>query len=376
MIEKEVSKMQWKAQIQNLKAYQPGKTMDDVKDLYKLDKVVKLASNENPFGCSSAVQTFLQNSALSHAIYPDGYAKTLRMKVAEQLSVEPEQLLFGNGSDEVIEMISRALLDGNKSTVMASPTFPQYKHNAVVEGAEVREVPLDSKGRHQLNQMLDVIDDSTSVVWLCSPNNPTGEYIRNEELLSFLDSVPPHVLVVLDEAYYEYAVAEDYYDSIELLSKYPQLLITRTFSKAYGLAGFRVGYGVASKEIISKLEPIREPFNNNTLGQGAAAAAIEDQAFIEECRKHNREGIQQYYQFCYKNGLKFIPSQANFILIDFEVNGDEVFEYLMSKGFIVRSGQALGYPTSVRITVGSKEQNEELIEKMEEFLKLQTHSKS
>ncbi len=261
--------MQWKAQIQNLKAYQPGKTMDDVKDLYKLDKVVKLASNENPFGCSSAVQTFLQNSALSHAIYPDGYAKTLRMKVAEQLSVEPEQLLFGNGSDEVIEMISRALLDGNKSTVMASPTFPQYKHNAVVEGAEVREVPLDSKGRHQLNQMLDVIDDSTSVVWLCSPNNPTGEYIRNEELLSFLDSVPPHVLVVLDEAYYEYAVAEDYYDSIELLSKYPQLLITRTFSKAYGLAGFRVGYGVASKEIISKLEPIREPFNNNTLGQGA-----------------------------------------------------------------------------------------------------------
>ncbi len=367
--------MQWKTQIQNLKAYQPGKTMDDVKDLYKLDKVVKLASNENPFGCSSAVQTFLQNSALSHAIYPDGYAKNLRMKVAEQLSVEPEQLLFGNGSDEIIEMISRALLDGNKSTVMATPTFPQYKHNAVVEGAEVREVPLDSDGRHQLNQMLDVIDDSTSVVWLCSPNNPTGEYIRNEGLLSFLDSVPPHVLVVLDEAYYEYAVAEDYYDSIELLSKYSQLLITRTFSKAYGLAGFRVGYGVASKEIISKLEPIREPFNNNTLGQGAAAAAIEDQAFIDQCRKQNREGIQQYYQFCYKNGLKFIPSQANFILIDFEVNGDDVFEYLMSKGFIVRSGQALGFPTSVRITVGSKEQNEEVIEKMEEFLKLQTHSK-
>ncbi|WP_044336334.1 histidinol-phosphate transaminase [Rossellomorea aquimaris] len=363
--------MKWKSQIQNLKAYQPGKTMDDVKELFNLEKVVKLASNENPFGCSKKVETFLRTNAFSHAIYPDGYAKELRMKVAEQLSVGPGQLLFGNGSDEVIEIISRALLDGDKSTVMAKPTFPQYKHNAIVEGAEVREVPLDPAGRHQLTQMLAEVDETTSVVWLCSPNNPTGEYIRSEELISFLDAVPAHVLVVLDEAYYEYVVAEDYYDSLELLKSYPQLLITRTFSKAYGLAGFRVGFGIANEDVIRKLEPIREPFNNNSLGQGAAAAAVEDQEFIRECRESNRKGLEQYYQFCREHGLNFFPSQANFVLIDFGVSGDDVFQYLMSKGYIVRSGEALGYPNSVRVTVGSHDQNEEVIEKMKEFLVLQ-----
>ncbi|MGM0854447.1 MAG: histidinol-phosphate transaminase [Bacillota bacterium] len=363
--------MKWKSQIQNLKAYQPGKTMDDVKELFNLEKVVKLASNENPFGCSKNVENFLKTNAVSHAIYPDGYAKELRMKVAQQLSVDPGQLLFGNGSDEVIEIISRALLDGDKSTVMATPTFPQYKHNAIVEGAEIREVPLDSAGRHQLTKMLAEIDETTSVVWLCSPNNPTGEYIRSEELISFLDAVPAHVLVVLDEAYYEYVVAGDYYDSLEILKSYPQLLITRTFSKAYGLAGFRVGFGIASEEVIGKLEPIREPFNNNAIGQGAASAAVEDQTFIRECREHNRKGLEQYYQFCEEHGLHYIPSQANFVLIDFGVSGDDVFQYLMSKGFIVRSGEALGYPHSVRVTVGSHEQNEEVIEKMKEFLDLQ-----
>jgi histidinol-phosphate aminotransferase len=155
-----------------------------------------------------------------------------------------------------------------------------------------------------------------------------------------------------------------------LLKSYPQLVVTRTFSKAYGLAGFRVGYGVGSIDVISKLEPIREPFNNNSLGQGAASAAIDDQAFIDECREQNRKGLQQFYEFCESSGLKYMKSQANFILIDFGISGDEVFQYLMSKGYIVRSGQALGYHESVRITVGSPEQNEELISLMKEFLAL------
>ncbi|MCA1054635.1 histidinol-phosphate transaminase [Rossellomorea aquimaris] len=360
--------MQWKSQLHSLKAYQPGKTMEDVKEQFNLDKVVKLASNENPFGCSPSVGEYISSALTAHAIYPDGYAKQLRMKVADLLSVEPQQLLFGNGSDEVIQMISRALLTPGKSTVMATPTFPQYKHNAVVEGAEVREIPLDEAGKHQLGKMLAAIDETTAVVWLCSPNNPTGEYIRNHELLEFMDHVPSHVLVVLDEAYYEYVTAEDYYDSIKLLDKYPQLLVTRTFSKAYGLAGFRVGYGVGHPDVIGKLEPIREPFNNNSLGQGAAAAAVDDQEFISHCREQNRKGLQQFYDFCEQHGLNYMKSQANFILIDFGVSGDEVFHYLMSKGYIVRSGQALGYPEAVRVTVGSPEQNEELISLMKEFL--------
>ncbi len=361
--------MNWKSQLQSLKAYQPGKTTDEVKELYGLSKIVKLASNENPFGCSPYVSEFLMNSTnISHAIYPDGYAKVLRDAIAEHLNVSPTELVLGNGSDEVILIIARALLAPGKNTVMATPTFPQYKHNAIIEGAEVREVPLDENGRHQLSKMLDVIDDSTSIVWLCSPNNPSGEYIRNDELVAFLNAVPEHVLVVLDEAYYEYVVAEDYYDSLSLLKQYPQLLVTRTFSKAYGLAGFRVGYGVASENVIKMLEPVREPFNNNTLGQGAAAAALKDQQFIASCREENRKGLEQFYQFCEEDGLKYYPSQGNFILIDFGVDGNQVFEYLMSKGYIVRSGQALGFPTSVRVTVGSKDQNEGIIQEMKSFI--------
>jgi histidinol-phosphate aminotransferase len=360
--------MQWKSQLHNLKAYQPGKTMEDVKEQFNLEKVVKLASNENPYGCSPDIKEFISAQVSSPAIYPDGYAKQLRMKVAGHLSVEPSQLIFGNGSDEVIQIISRALLDPSKSTVMATPTFPQYKHNAIVEGAEIREVPLDEEGRHQLSKMLDSIDRTTAVVWLCSPNNPTGEYIRKEELVDFLQRVPADVLVVLDEAYYEYVTAGDYHDSVSLIDSYPQLVVTRTFSKAYGLAGFRVGYGVGNADVIRRLEPVREPFNNNALGQGAASAAMDDQAFIEQCREKNREGLLQYYEFCESAGLKYMKSQANFILIDFGFSGDEVFQYLMSKGYIVRSGGALGYPEFVRITVGSREQNEELISLMKEFL--------
>ncbi|MBM7584344.1 histidinol-phosphate aminotransferase [Bacillus pakistanensis] len=361
--------MDWKKQIKGLKAYQPGRTIDEVKEIYGLDKVVKLASNENPFGYSSLVDVFLRDSYLNHAIYPDGYAKNLRTKISSKLGVNLNQILLGNGSDEIIQMISRALLQPGKNTVMAIPTFPQYKHNATVEGAEVREVALNSKGEHRLDEMLEQIDNSTTVVWLCSPNNPTGTYITEKDIISFLDNVPEHVLVVLDEAYYEYVVADHYYDSLELLKIYPNLLVTRTFSKAYGLAGFRVGYAISSEEIISQLEPLREPFNNNSLGQGAAAVALQDQEFIAECRQNNKQGLERFYQFCDEEGLLYYPSQGNFILIDFGVNGDEVFQFLLSKGYIVRSGQALGFPTSVRVTIGSEEENKGVIEEMKNFIK-------
>ncbi|MGM0845959.1 MAG: histidinol-phosphate transaminase [Bacillota bacterium] len=360
--------MNWKKQIQNLKAYQPGKTIDDVKKLYGLNLIVKLSSNENPFGFSAKVDEYLKKSEFTYSIYPDGYAKTLRSSLSSHVGVSEKQIILGNGSDEIIQIIARGLLQPGTNTVMANPTFPQYKHNAVIEGAEVKEVDLDEYGRHNLNEMLNEIDDNTAVVWLCSPNNPSGEYISETDLTSFLDNVPPHVLTVLDEAYYEYVTAEDYHDSINLIQKYPRLLVTRTFSKAYGLAGLRVGYGIANEEIISKLEPLREPFNNNIVAQGAAAAALTDQSFIERCRTENRKGMKQYYELCREMNLKYISSQANFIVIDFGIDGDEVFQYLLSKGYIVRSGKALGYPTSVRITIGTPEQNEGLLETIRGFL--------
>jgi histidinol-phosphate aminotransferase len=360
--------MKWKEQLLNLTPYQPGRTIDEVKKQYNLEKIVKLASNENPFGSSEKVVEELKKVDGSFALYPDGYATNLRYALAEFLKVAPEELVLGNGSDEIILMISRALLSPGLNSVMASHTFGQYKHNAIVDGAEVREIPLTQTGDHDLPAMLAAIDEDTSVVWLCSPNNPTGTYISEAKLVEFLNQVSEHALVVLDEAYYEYVVAEDYYNALDLAKKYDNLIVLRTFSKIYGLASFRVGYGVANAELLRTLEPIREPFNVNTLGQIATQAALGDQAFVESCKTKNREGLEQLYAFCKENNLSYYPSQTNFILIDFQTDGNEVFQYLMSKGYIVRSGVPLGFPTSVRITIGSKEENEGLIKIMSQFI--------
>lgn len=359
--------MRWKKQILDLTPYQPGKPISEVKKQYGLEKVIKLASNENPFGCSKNVMKAIHQYNPSFAIYPDGYAPELRNALAEHLQVKPSQIILGNGSDNIIQMISRALLKLGTNTVMSRNTFSQYKHNAIIEGAEIREVP-DINGAHDLQGMLEAIDENTNVVWVCSPNNPTGVYIPKDDLVSFLDQVPEETLVVLDEAYYEYVVADDYYDSIELVKKYNNLIVLRTFSKIYGLAAFRVGYGISSEANIRALEPVREPFNVNTLAQVVATAALKDQEFVKTCRVKNREGMEQYVQFCKEYQLSYFPSQANFILVDFQMDANEVFQYLLERGYIVRSGKALGFPTSIRITVGSAEENNGLIENMRKFL--------
>lgn len=366
--------MQWKEQILDLPPYQPGRSIDEVKRQYGLEKIVKLASNENPYGCSKEVVKALHKNSSSFAIYPDGHATILREAVSEHLGVDQNQLIFGNGSDNIIQIISRSLLTPGTNTVMATPSFSQYKHNAIIEGAEAREIPLID-GEHDLEGMLKAIDKQTKIVWVCSPNNPSGVYISGDKLISFLERVPKDVLVVFDEAYYEYVTAEDYINSVNLLDKYDNLIVLRTFSKIYGLASLRVGYGVANPAIIKALEPVREPFNVNTLAQIAAAAAIKDQAFIEECKLKNRAGMEQFYQFCNENHLNYFPSQGNFILIDFNMDGNEVFQYLMERGYIVRSGKALGFPTCVRVTVGSTEENDGVIAEMKKLLEEKSPSR-
>jgi histidinol-phosphate aminotransferase len=365
--------MKIKEQLLGLTPYKPGKSIDSVKKEYGLEKIVKLASNENPFGSSPKVIHTIKNLDIPFSLYPDGYATNLRATLADFLNIEQTQLIFGNGSDEIIQIISRAFLHAGTNTVMASPTFPQYKHNAIIEGAEIREIPLVN-GNHDLGAMIKAIDENTSVVWVCSPNNPTGTYINRGQILAFLDQVPTNVVVVLDEAYYEYVDTDDYYDSLELVQKYPNLIVLRTFSKIYGLAGFRLGYGIGNPKIIHAIEPAREPFNVNSLALVAGEAAINDQEFVQTCKVENRKGLQAFYQFCEQNHLDYYPSQGNFILIDFKMDGDKVFQYLLQKGYIVRSGQALGFPTSVRITVGSKEENEGIMEIIKEFIEAHKES--
>ncbi len=359
--------MKWKQQIYGMKAYQPGKPMEEVQREFGLEKIVKLASNENPYGFSPKVKAFLESDRTNHAIYPDGYAQNLRTTMANHLGVKETQLIFGNGSDDIIAILTRALLYPGVNTVMATPSFSQYSHNAEIEGAEVRQVPT-KEGIHDLDGMLNAIDENTSIVWVCNPNNPTGTIVSDEELNDFIKKVPSEVLIVLDEAYIEYVNAPEFKDTLHYIEDYPNVIILRTFSKAYGLASFRVGYGVANEEIIAKLDPVRAPFNNTTLSQKIAVIALEDQEFIEQCIERNEAGKKQFVEFCEQHNLHYYPSQTNFILFEVKADSDVVFQEMMKRGFIIRSGNALSSPGYIRVTIGTEEQNATFLKYLKEVL--------
>ncbi|WP_249646079.1 MULTISPECIES: histidinol-phosphate transaminase [unclassified Lysinibacillus] len=359
--------MKWKQQLDGMQAYKPGKPIEEVQREYGLKEVIKLASNENPFGYSPKVTAYLQNNAVNHALYPDGYAQNLRTAVADHLGVKETQLLFGNGSDDIIAIITRALLYPGVNTIMADPSFSQYWHNAEIEGAEVRKIPC-VEGAHDLDSMAAAIDDQTSIVWVCSPNNPTGVVIPDTALRAFLAKVPSDVLVVLDEAYIEYVTHPGHKDTLPIIDEYPNVLLLRTFSKAYGLASFRVGYAIGQAGVIAKLDPVRAPFNNTILSQAVAAIALSDQAYIEACREANENGKKQYVEFCEKHNLKYFPSDTNFIFFDTQADSDVVFQELMKRGFIVRSGNALGLQGFIRVTIGTEAQNAALLSQLDEVL--------
>ncbi|MCU9613705.1 histidinol-phosphate transaminase [Caldibacillus lycopersici] len=352
--------MKWKEQILNLHAYQPGKSIDAIKREYGLERIVKLASNENPYGCSNKVTEMLNNQTTSNALYPDGYAFDLRMSLATHFQVQPSELIFGNGSDELIQIINSALIKPGTNAVMATPTFSEYQQYTIINGGEAREILLTDKGEHNFTEMLNVIDENTAIVWICNPNNPSGVYMKEEELVAFLEKIPNDILVVIDEAYNEYVVANDYPNTLKLLKRFKNIIMLRTFSKIYGLASFRIGYGVADPSIIKTLEPIRSPFNTNTFAQKAALAALADQEFLEQCKRKNREELEKMYQFLENVGLSYYPTQGNFLLVDFQTDGDQIFQKLLQQGFIVRSGKSLGFPNSVRITIGQAEDMEAL----------------
>lgn len=359
--------MQPKSNIVHLPVYQPGKPMSEVKKEFGLDEVVKLASNENPFGASPMVKEAIASELENLSIYPDGASVDLTDAVSRHLGVQPNQLIFGAGSDEVILMLARAFIVPGDETIMATHTFPQYKHNAEIENAVCIEVPLKD-GKHDLHAMLDKVNDKTKIIWVCNPNNPTGTIVTKQELTDFMEQVPEHVLVVLDEAYFEYNGSAEYPDGIQLLSQYKNIVVLRTFSKIYGLASQRIGYGIGHPEIIHFINQVREPFNTSSFAQAAAIAALQDQQFIADCREKNKQGIAQLTEAFDRMGLNYFPAYGNFIMVDIQQPAKEAFEALLRKGMIVRGGHALGFPTSLRVTVGSKEQNDKFIEALTDVL--------
>lgn len=360
--------MQPKSNIVHLPVYKPGKSTDEVKKEFGLEKIIKLASNENPYGFSNNVKEALMTEFENTNIYPDGASTKLTEKLSEFYDVSPDQLIFGAGSDEVILMISRAYLVKGDETIMATPTFPQYKHNAEVEGAVCIEIPL-KEGTHDLNEMLSRITENTKIIWVCCPNNPTGTINHHEEVKSFLAKVPSDVLVVFDEAYAEYNEQNEFPDSLLLLKQFKNFVVLRTFSKIYGLASLRIGYGIGHPDVIQTINQVREPFNTSRYAQTAALTAIEDQEFIKDCREKNKIGLSYLTNQFNRMGLSYYPAYGNFVMVDVKQSAEQVFQGLMQKGIIVRGGHQLGFPTSLRVTIGSQEQNEEFIEVLETVLK-------
>jgi histidinol-phosphate aminotransferase len=358
--------MQPKPNIVHLPVYQPGKPVEDVKRELGLSEVIKLASNENPYGASPKAREAIAREIANISIYPDGAAVELTAAVARHHGVQPEQIIFGAGSDEIIMMIARAFLTPGDETIMAESTFPQYKHNAQIENAVIIEVAL-KEGTHDLRAMLDKVTDKTKIIWVCNPNNPTGTIVTSDELEWFLAKVPSSVMVVLDEAYCEYLEDPSFPDGLKLVKKYPNVITLRTFSKIYGLASLRIGYGIGRPALIRSINQVREPFNTSRFAQAAALAALGDQAFIEQCRRANLEGLRTLRAAFERLGLKSFPAHGNFIMVDMRRPATEVFDALLRKGVIVRAGHR-GYPNHIRITVGNPEQNAKVIAALETVL--------
>ncbi|HLQ97510.1 MAG TPA: histidinol-phosphate transaminase [Candidatus Dormibacteraeota bacterium] len=346
--------MDGKKVLSQLAPYKQGMQIDEVKKKYHLEKIVKLASNENPYGYSERLKHAFSHITDELHIYPDGHTAQLRSALASKLAINENQLIFGNGSDEIVQIISRTFLYPGVNTVMATPTFPQYKHHALIDGADIKEIPTIN-GYHDLNGMLQAIDKNTKVVWICSPDNPTGTILPPDDFYQFMDQCPKDVLVVLDEAYYEFIDEASRLQALSTLPSYKNLILLRTFSKAYGLAALRIGYGIMAEDIASQLNIVRGPFNTSTIAQQAALIALDDQSFIKNVTTKNREIKQRFEVFLDEIGWHYYPSQTNFILVSTPISGTEVSQYLLKNGFIIRPGELLGYPKTIRITIGTDE---------------------
>jgi len=356
------------ARLEDLPVYQPGRPIEEVARQYGLDPdhIIKLASNENPLGPSPRAVQALQAALNTVHLYPDGHAYALKQRLATRLEVTPQHLILGNGSNELLEFVGHALLEPGVDVVVSQYCFAVYPLVARLFGANLITVPARHFG-HDLAAMRAAVTPRTRVVFIANPNNPTGTWLPAAELRAFAESLPAHVLLVLDEAYIEFLEdPPDFLPDIRAGSR-PNLLLLRTFSKIYGLAGLRVGYGIAVPELVAALEKIRQPFNLNRLAQVAALAALDDVEHVQRTRRNNAAGLKQLQQGCQALGLTYVPSAANFVLVRVG-NGAAVFEALQRQGVIVRPMGAYDLPEWIRISVGRPEENRRCLDALRDVL--------
>ena len=355
--------------IRAIAPYQPGKPITELAREMNLnpEDIIKLASNENPLGVSPKAYEAMQEALEDIARYPDGNSFALRDYLCRKFGLQPEQLIFGNGSNDILELAARAFLTPSTEAVYSQHAFAVYPLVTLATGATGISVPARSFG-HDLDAMLAAITDNTRVVFIANPNNPTGTLLAKAELHTFLAKVPEHVLVVLDEAYDEYLPPEIKSEALAWLKEFSNLLISRTMSKAYGLAGLRIGYGVASPEVADLINRVRQPFNVNSVAQAAAVAALGDEEFVQRTYALNQAGMAQLTQGLTSLGLDYIPSYGNFV--SFHVaDAAGVYQQLLKSGVIVRPVAAYEMPDYLRVSIGLHAENARFLEVLEQILK-------
>lgn len=331
-----------------------GETVKSVQQTTGLDTVYKLDSTENPHGCSPLVSEALTVAAQNTAAQSDPEASTLRAAISRQLQVNGDQLVIGNGSDEVLQLIARAFLAPGRSAAACEPTYSQYRAHTFAAGASFSSV--ESEAGRTDPVALAAAASRASLLWVCNPNSPTGSYLSSMDLRRLMSRIPHNVVVVLDEAFAEYATASDFPDSVALIKEFPNLIVTRTFSTIHGLAGLRIGYAVASSRVANLINMLRSPFNTSSLAQAAALASIQDTDFIRQSREKNAQQRDVIECFLREREIDFLESQANFVLFTAPGGAESAYESLKQQGVLLKPGAPLGYPAMLRISVGTEEQ--------------------
>ncbi len=353
--------------ITELSPYQPGKPVEELERELGISDIVKLASNENPLGPSKRVVSDATRHLEELARYPDGSAYLLKARLQAQLGIDPARLTVGNGSNDVLELMARVFLGEGLESIVSEHSFVVYPLVTKSLGATLTVVPAKDYGQ-DLDATLAAVSDKTRMIFIANPNNPTGTWVDLTSLTRFLDGVPEQVLVVLDEAYFEYVDEPEYPNGLELVDRYPNLIVSRTFSKAYGLAGLRIGYAVSHPDIADLMNRVRQPFNVNSMSLAAALVALDDQEHLDQSVQINREGMKMLTEACQQMGLGYIPSVGNFLTVDFGRDAMPIYEALLREGVIVRPIGVYGMPNHLRVTIGLPAENARFIDALQKVL--------
>lgn len=352
-----------------IRPYVPGKPIEEVKRELGLSEIIKLASNENSIGPSKRVIEVMQQACENINYYPDASGYQLKQAISSFCKVAPENIILGNGSDENIKMIAEAFLNPGEEVIFGNPSFATYDFAGKLMDGKIVMVPLKNF-TYDLDGILASITDKTKIIIICNPNNPTGTMVPKEELDDFLARVPEQVIVILDEAYAEYVERPDYPDGISYIKEGKKVIVLRTFSKIYGLAGIRVGYGIADQELISYIERVREPFNVNLVAQAGAEEALADQEHVKYCREQNSAGVAYLTKELARLKLTWVESHTNFLLVNVNTDSKRLFEELLKLGVIIRPGFIWGLDNYIRVTVGTADENKKFIDALKKALEI------